>query len=945
MIKVLRLTLALFALVATCGASAAIPADMSLEECQSLVRDRPHDLDSYRCFWLVTRNQGLWAEAARALEALVSLDPSNHRARLYLAFVEADRNGPRAESLYRETVEQAAAADDPESEIHAILGLAYLLRFQGRADEAEPELERASRLAETTGDPILVARVRMSQSAQAMTRSDYGRALALLNEAENGCFPAGPGDLQSHILSAKGNAYWAMGLYASALDSYSREAELLHGMGDRYLEAAPRYNMALLAGRLTGVGQMEVDEYVRLIEDALETAAQVGHRPLEARSRLLLGQAVDGPRQVEQYERALAISRETGDRLLARQATRHLAEALSLQGPEHRAEAFRRVDEAIQDARAQGNREEIARGLCVRAWMSSRSADRQELIEDYLRAIEAVEKIRDLQPDGVVRARIFSQWTFPYYRFAGLLLDGLAASPDPTGDLELAFRTIERMRARVLLDELDSAGARPAASAGVDAYDRRAAVLHEMSLSQKRLVDRTLEADERVSLLGNLERLERDEAALRDEIARLDPFFARLRAPSFPALAEIQQQLDADQALLSFHLSTRKISSARQVNDGGSWLIVVTRDSARALPLPEKDALEEQIAVFLGLFERRDASESLAAGRLYADLLDEALREIDPSIRRLVIIPDGRLHRLPFSALRDERDEKRIAERYEISYAPSATVWAGWKRGGDIVSESRVLSLADPQLPAGDGDDPVRAANPWMEGLLLDPLVRARKEARDLGRALASGSHLFTGQEASERRLKETDLGPYVVLHLATHAVVDEERPARSAVLLTPGAGDEDGLLQPHEIVSLDLDGRVVILTGCRSASGTLVGGEGPLGLARAFFQAGARAVIGSLWAVRDDETELLMQRFSEQLAAGKSLAAAMADARRERIEAGAPAAAWAGLVVLGDGDAVLVPGGSPRANRTTAWVLTLAAAVLVATVVVLVARRSRRVG
>jgi hypothetical protein len=95
------------------------------------------------------------------------------------------------------------------------------------------------------------------------------------------------------------------------------------------------------------------------------------------------------------------------------------------------------------------------------------------------------------------------------------------------------------------------------------------------------------------------------------------------------------------------------------------------------------------------------------------------------------------------------------------------------------------------------------------------------------------------------------------------------------------------------------------------------------MGLARAFFQAGAHAVVASLWPLRDDEAEALFSSFYRHLGRGESLAAALRAAQIERIRAGAPAAAWAGLVVLGDGE--LVPARPRPAER---WI---AAAVLAA--------------
>jgi hypothetical protein len=88
------------------------------------------------------------------------------------------------------------------------------------------------------------------------------------------------------------------------------------------------------------------------------------------------------------------------------------------------------------------------------------------------------------------------------------------------------------------------------------------------------------------------------------------------------------------------------------------------------------------------------------------------------------------------------------------------------------------------------------------------------------------------------------------------------------------------------------------------------------MGLARAFFQAGAQTVIASLWPLRDDDGAALFDRFYHHLAEGLSVAAALRAAQLDRIADGAPAYAWAGLVVLGEGDLVPMPEGRPAAMR-----------------------------
>ena len=150
----------------------------------------------------------------------------------------------------------------------------------------------------------------------------------------------------------------------------------------------------------------------------------------------------------------------------------------------------------------------------------------------------------------------------------------------------------------------------------------------------------------------------------------------------------------------------------------------------------------------------------------------------------------------------------------------------------------------------------------------------------------------------------------YGILHFATHAVTDESNPDRSGVLLAPGDPKQDGLLQIREIVDLDLDGRVVVLSACSSNTGALLRGEGVMSLARAFFQAGAHTVVASLWRLRDDEAAGFFDRYYRHLGRGVSVAAALQAAQSELIAEGAPTTAWAGLVVLGDGDMVPLPGG-----------------------------------
>jgi tetratricopeptide (TPR) repeat protein len=378
-----------------------------------------------------------------------------------------------------------------------------------------------------------------------------------------------------------------------------------------------------------------------------------------------------------------------------------------------------------------------------------------------------------------------------------------------------------------------------------------------------------------------------------------------------PTPAAITAGLDPREALLSFQIAPRRDFFGFA---GGSWLLVFTRRGARAYSLPEtvdRAPLETTVSALLGLIERRDGGEGGLAETLRVQLLGQALADLPPGVDRLVILPDGALHRLPFAALRYRGAP--LTDRYRISTAFSVTLWERWRR--QPRREVRAaLVLADPRLPEA------LARTAELRGDGSGRLPGARREGEHVLRTCGEGV-LRAGSGAGEAFLKRQNLSRFGVLHLAAHAVADETNPQRSAVLLAADAPGEDGQLQVDEIARLDLRGSLVALSSCRSAGGALVGGEGVMSLSRAFFAAGSAAVIGNLWPVRDDDAEAFFEIFYDHLSAGETAATAFSAAQRERLRDGAPAQAWAGFVLAGNGEWRLPPA-PPRPARSPLFFL-----------------------
>jgi CHAT domain-containing protein len=151
---------------------------------------------------------------------------------------------------------------------------------------------------------------------------------------------------------------------------------------------------------------------------------------------------------------------------------------------------------------------------------------------------------------------------------------------------------------------------------------------------------------------------------------------------------------------------------------------------------------------------------------------------------------------------------------------------------------------------------------------LLGPLPDAEKEVNSLGRLYGSGSgRVLIGEQAREAIVK-AEAGKYDVLHFATHATVDDRNPLYSRIILSRSEGDvhEDGLLEAWEIMKLDLNATLTVLSACETARGRVAAGEGMIGISWALFVAGSPAAVVSQWKVDSARTSELMIEFHHNL-------------------------------------------------------------------------------
>jgi CHAT domain-containing protein/tetratricopeptide (TPR) repeat protein len=890
---------------------------------------------SHTCYQVLARRDRSWAEGVRHLEGRRALSPEDGLTTLGLGLLYSDARDPRAEDTLRAACVLLEKAGDRESEGFGRLSLFFMLANEARFEEAETELRRASDLADLASSDFLRRYVEYHSGLNAFLQLDLSEAMSRFKKLEPMISADGATVLNGWLLDALGSVAFRIGRYDEALEYHKRAAEIQRALGDDYTAAVSLWNMLLDFGYSTGGTDRPRDQEKAYAEEVARVARASGNLQVLADMQLHDAQEAGTPipERLRLLEEALAGFRAVGDEAQSGYASRYRAYLIGSTYPERRTEAERLLRDGAERARRAGLTEQVARGRLQLATLYMNWGERAKAIEEWTGVLDTIEKLRDQQTDQRIRAGFQSTWAFIYYRVAGYLLGppGPGASPE---DLDAALGVIERMRARVLLDSLDRAGA-PTGGLPSELQRRRAEVLASIARTQRGLLSSILGERERTERLAVLDTLEAQEMSLREELARKDPSFASLRAPALPSVKEIQAALGEDEALVSFQMDV----------DGRKpgWAVILSRGETRTYALPGRVSLAGKVPLFLGLLERRDGSEAEGAARLFEDLLKPGIDAIPPEVRRLVIVPDGPLYDLPFDALRAEPAGEPLAARYEIALAPSCATWVRWRRAARATAPRPVLALADPSLDGGAALPASYRAGTLASGLRLGHLPRAREEARAMVRSLGGGSRAVVGADATERFMKTADLPEFRVLHLAAHSIVDGGHPERSAVLLAAGSDEEDGLLQIREIVNLDLKGRLVILSSCSSASGPIVEGEGVMGLARAFFQAGAVAVVGSLLPLQDDEAARFVDDVAAHLSDGSSVASALQGARRDRMAGGAPARAWAGFVVLGDGSFVPLPSGVRKGRSWGFFTVPGTGAALIVAIALLARRRRTR--
>ena len=854
---------------------------------------------------LVHRNQGNYAQALEysqkslALsEALGNKDGIARTLNSIGVIHYLQGNYEQALEIYQKSLAMREALGDNAGIAITLTNIGRVHYSQGNYVQALETYQRSLPLYEAIGSKDGIARTLVNIGNVQYGQGNYAQALETHQKSLAMSEALGDKAEIAIALSNIGNVHSAQGNQTQALEYYQKSLAMSEALGDK----------ANVSGTLNNIGGVHLAQgnYTQALEyyqKSLALSEVLGNKDGVARTlnNIAIVHHEQGNYQqaMEIYQKSLAMREALGDKAGVSTTLAAMGNASRLQGNYPQALDFagraavlaKQFDYPDEFWRAQNEIGQSCRAL------NQLALARQAFDE----AIGAIETLRAQVAGGEQEQQRFFEDKLTSYQ---AMVELLVVQEQPSAALAYA----ERAKARVLLDVLHS-GHINVNKALTAAEQEREQGFNNHLVSLNTQITRE-----------NL-RSQPDSARLKDlkaqlQKARLD--YEAFQTGLYAAHPELKTQrgevetltLEQARALLP---DRRSALLEYVVTDDRTYLFALTgNDELKVYPLAIKEKeLGARIAQFRETLANGSAGFRQPASELYDLLLKPAAAQLQGRTS-LIIVPDGALWELPFQTLQPGPN-RYLIEDSAIAYAPSLTVLREMnklrERKKDSTDSLTLLAFGDPAL----GEQTITRVKAVLMDEKLKPLPEAERQVNAIKQIYgAAKSKVYIGAEATEAHAK-AEAGSYRILHLATHGILNDSSPMYSYLQLAQAEGDskEDGLLEAWEIMKLNLNADLVVLSACDTARGRVGAGEGMIGLSWAFFVAGSPTSILSQWKVDSASTTELMVEFHRQLKAqmanpGDRFSAARALREAElkllRSEKYRHPFYWAGFVVTGKG-------------------------------------------
>jgi CHAT domain-containing protein/ATP/ADP translocase/Tfp pilus assembly protein PilF len=804
-----------------------------------------------------------------------------------------------AEAHYRHAIELYQQLGEWREQLNSRQNLALISIDEGRSVSAASALEKILADIPDGREPLFRGIVLANLGIAYRDAGEFDSALRALSESLKIHAALNQFNWEGLALRVLGSTYQALGELDRASE-YLRQA--LAKSGD---DARVRSSVLTVLGNVAyqkGDYEAALDWHRRAIESTVSASDRANRNAFVARDLVALHR-FDGA--IEAARPALA---DESPAITRADAALELGQAYLGLGKPKEADTYFATALSVYDAG--GLRAQQAESLRGRALAARASGDYESAIRYGELSLERIEALRTNVGAPELRAQYAAAHRDYYEQQIDLLVTTDRGSPDTSQDrLLTALSVSERGRARMLVDLLAETSIRldrDVPQAVLDhereLYDELGALRHRRDLLLANATTNRAELDPLVARMAAIE----NELALSAMDSRKKGS-TRTSTPSVAPLTarDIQSSLDERSVLLQYALGTER-----------SFAWVVTRESVRIAELAGRATIEaaaRRAQQSLKKYHADRADELGASLRELSDLVLLPLGPILDSHERVIIAADGGLDYIPFGALPIARDGAAVSmlRAAQVVNVPSMSVLAAQRRRTEPPPAKTLAVFADPVFSAADprlGLDS-RAVQPLSSSdTALTRLPASGAEASAIAALVPpSESLVATGLEASREHVLGVSLEEYRFVHFATHGLVDSTYPGLSALAFSQvdaSGKPENGSLRLQDIYGLRLNADLVVLSGCETALGREIRGEGLIGLVDGFLYAGARSLVVSLWQVPDRATSELMARFYGYLLKdgarpGEALRRAQISIAAER--RWSDPYFWAAFIVLGD--------------------------------------------
>ena len=490
-----------------------------------------------------------------------------------------------------------------------------------------------------------------------------------------------------------------------------------------------------------------------------------------------------------------------------------------------------------------------------------------------------------------------------YQYYAGVDLEASFGSP------EKAYDNSEGLRSRGFLEQMGTQAALNLPGVGTAEAERVRYLINDVNNLQNLLsvLNPQREADRYAEAGAAMTEAENELASLDAGLSARIPRYGELRNPKPVGFNQAQQWCGETRVILEYVLWDSTVEFVAPASAGArttyqdrpsinSYCLVITKDKINAVRLDTDFDYTGKINDLRSklyrvrnetVFVQTEPAFEAERNELYNALIKPVRQYIPIHIKELVIVPDGSLGQLPFDILRENERSPDLGETYRISLSPSVSVSVLAAKTGE--PEKLPLMAFGGAWYSKDraaADRGQRAVIRGSDGLLTwRDLSGTETEVENLRKLVSMVSspddiRVFKGRDVNEASIKNLSvqgkLSDYPILHFACHGYFDDEDAERSGIVLSEVSGlldtGEDGYLTIPEIVLLDMDSRMVLLSACETGLGTLKRGDGMVGMARAFLVSGVENVGVSLWSISDTATlEFMTRLYGKVLNEGKT--------------------------------------------------------------------------